>query len=152
MLGPVRFLFLGSLLLALGALAGCLGTCIDHLNITSAGACSLALNGRALRGSRRQSEHLLVLRLDLVGLVVADNHCVVCVAPRDRSLIHLQATAFKIGDVDALVVLLVVRLEDDLLLLVVHLNHVVVFRVGQVSNAPLKPLTRVLSDEDGVCI
>ena len=82
--------------------------------------------------------------------VVADDYCVVCVAPGDRCLVNLKRDSPQVRNVYALVVLFVHSFEDNLLLLVVHFDDVVVFGVGQVADAPLKALVCVLSYEDGV--
>ena len=92
----------------------------------------------------------MVSLLDLCWLVVADNDGVVSVPPGNGRLIDLQTTTAQIWDVNALVVLLVHCLQNDLLLLVVDFDNIVVLRVREVPDPPFKPLVRVFPDENRV--
>ena len=62
----------------------------------------------------------------------------------------MQADSSQVGDIDSLVVLFIDRLEDNLLLLVVHLYNIVIFWIGEISDAPFEPIVCILSDEDGI--
>ena len=104
----------------------------------------------SLCGSSCQPEHLCIFSLDLSRLVVADDDCAVGVSPGDCSFIELQTTASQVGNVYALVVLLVYSLKYDLLLLVINFNDIVVLSPRHVSYTPFESLSRVLSNEDGV--
>ena len=95
-------------------------------------------------------KHFGIFCLHFLGLIVANNDRVAGVPPCDGCFVDLEAGSTQVGNVDALVVFLVDCLQHDLLLLGVHLDDVVILRVRQVSYAPLKPLSGVLSDKDWV--
>ena len=100
----------------------------------------------------RKFKHLCFLMLDLVWLVVRDHYGVIRVFPRDSFLLNHELKPFQVWNVDALVVLLVCGLEHYLLLLVIDLNHVSFFWVGQVPYAPLKAIFGVFALELRVAI
>lgn len=102
------------------------------------------------KGTSCQPEHLNILVFDCLWLVVADNDRIVGVAPGNGRFVHLKSGSPQVRDVDPLVVLLVHCLQHDLLLLVVHLDYVVILRIGEIPDAPLEPLGSVLADEDRV--
>lgn len=70
------------------------------------------------------------------------------VLPRHVAFIELDAESLEIGDVEALVVLLVGRPDHEFLLVVVYLNRVDLFRPLQVPDSPFEAIYRVLADED----
>ena len=101
----------------------------------------------SLRGSCCQAKHLLVFVLDCLRLVVTNDHSIVRVAPSDCCLVDLKFNATQVLNVYSLVILLVDCLKHNLLLLMIDLDDVVVFRVRQVPDTPLKALCSVLADE-----
>ena len=97
-----------------------------------------------------QFEHLLVSILDLLGLIIGYNHCVVLIFPLNGAVVDLKAHSPQIRYVYSLVILLVCCLEHDLLLLLIDFNDVCFLGVGEVADTPLKSINCVLSHEDGV--
>ena len=152
-----------SLLLAFWALTRCCCFSVNHLNILRGSSeCwaserwTIRSDGRLIwwcGGGRRagcQAQHLHVPRLHCLRFVVADDHCIVGVAPGDRRLVDFNRDPPQVRNVYALVILFVNSFENNLLLLVVNLDDVVVFGVGQVAYAPLKALICVLAYEDWI--
>jgi hypothetical protein len=85
-------------------------------------------------------KHVRLSLLHSWRFVIRNDQGVVCIFPSDGRVVNLQLQTLQVRNINALVILLVCGLQNNLLLLRIHLDNVSIFGVGEVTNSPLKPV------------